>query len=372
MARESRYQSLWVGLVVLAALAVFAVAMLVIGQETQLFVPKLTFRTNFADASGLRVGSPVTMAGVRVGSVRRIILPTDPTSQGIEVVMTVNREYAARVREGTTAQLVFLQMVANEKAVDLTPGDPEGKVLPPGSFIPPAEVEPILETGRTIADTLEEITADLREILGAMRRGEGLLGKAIVDPEFGNETLTRLNTVLASMNDVLLRMQRGEGLVARLLADEQYGRDVTARLSELLEAAGRIVEGIEQGRGALGRLAAEGEAEQMVDDLSAAAASIRRLGERLDERRGLVERLVADEELADRLARNVDETMARLASITRKIDEGEGTLGLLVNEPTLYDDVEQLITGMRRSRLVSWLLRRYHRKGGQREAGSGS
>jgi len=372
MAREGTMQKVAVGAVVLGALVIFAASMLVIGQETQLFVPKLTFRTNFADASGLRTGSPVTMAGVRVGSVRRIILPTDPSSQGIEIVMAINREYGARVREGTTAQPVFLQMVANEKAVDLRPGDPEGKPLPPGSFIPPAEVQPILETGRTIADTLEEITADLRELLGAMRRGEGLLGKAIVDPKFGTETLTRLNDALASMNDVLERMQRGEGLVARLLADDEYGRNVTDRLAETVDGLGRIVDRLESGEGLLGELTTGEQGRQIVEDLGEAAASLRRFGERLDQGQGLMERLVSDRELADRVARNLDETLARLASITRKIDEGRGSLGLLINEPTLYDDVEQLITGMRRSRLVSWLIRRYHRKGERRDRPAGS
>ena len=37
---------------------------LIIGEQTQLFRPKIAFRTVFPDASGLGVGSPVTMAGI--------------------------------------------------------------------------------------------------------------------------------------------------------------------------------------------------------------------------------------------------------------------------------------------------------------------
>ncbi|UCF67124.1 MAG: MCE family protein [Acidobacteriota bacterium] len=362
MALKKRHQ-LAVGLVVIVSLVIFAVTILIIGQETRLFVSKVTYRTNFAEASGLRVGSPVTMAGVRVGNVQRIVLPTDPTSEGIEVFISVDQAYAPRVREGTQAKTVFLQFVANEKAVDLTPGDPLKPALEEGDFIPPEETKEILETGRTIADTLEEITADLREVLGAMRRGEGLLGKAIVDPEFGSETITKLNTALEALGGVLSRVEHGEGLVGKALADEALATAVSDNLKQAISSIAAVAQRLEGGEGLLGQLTVEGQQEQILDDVARGAEAFRRLAERAEASEGLLDRLVDDEQLAARLSANLDETFARLASIARKIDEGEGSLGLLVNEATLHDDIDTLITGMRSSRLMSWLIRRYHRKG---------
>jgi phospholipid/cholesterol/gamma-HCH transport system substrate-binding protein len=48
---------------------------------------------------------------------------------------------------------------------------------------------------------------------------------------------------------------------------------------------------------------------------------------------------------------------ANLNSILQKIDRGEGTLGLLVNDPTLYDDLKLLVGGAQRSLLVRSLIR---------------
>ena len=61
-----------VGTVVAAALVILVGGILIIGEQTQLFRPKVGFRTVFPDASGLGVGSPVTMAGIQIGVVDSI------------------------------------------------------------------------------------------------------------------------------------------------------------------------------------------------------------------------------------------------------------------------------------------------------------
>jgi phospholipid/cholesterol/gamma-HCH transport system substrate-binding protein len=48
---------------------------------------------------------------------------------------------------------------------------------------------------------------------------------------------------------------------------------------------------------------------------------------------------------------------ARARSILEKVDEGEGTIGLLLNDPTLYDDLKSLVGGAQRSLMVRSLIR---------------
>ena len=43
--------------------------------------------------------------------------------------------------------------------------------------------------------------------------------------------------------------------------------------------------------------------------------------------------------------------------ILTKIDEGEGTLGLLVNDPRLYEDLKILVGGAQRSLLLRSLIK---------------
>ena len=49
--------------------------------------------------------------------------------------------------------------------------------------------------------------------------------------------------------------------------------------------------------------------------------------------------------------------MARLNSILAKVDRGEGSLGLLLNDATLYEDLKILVGGAQRSTLVRALIR---------------
>ena len=63
--------------------------------------------------------------------------------------------------------------------------------------------------------------------------------------------------------------------------------------------------------------------------------------------------MVEDEAYSRRLLGNLDRAIADLAEVAAKLDRGQGTLGKLVNDPTLYQETRSLVGGARRS----WLLR---------------
>ncbi|MBP7148392.1 MAG: MCE family protein [Acidobacteria bacterium] len=356
-------RAFWVGLTVIVSLVIFAAAVLMVGEQTQMFKAKVTYRTNVPDASGLRAGSPVSMAGVRIGTVDRIVLPVSPKAQGIDVYLKVDEDYAPRVREGTQAKLAFLQFVANEKSVDLKPGDPSGRVLPEGALIPMAPSTELLETGRTIADTLEEVTADVRDILGSIRRGDGLVGRAFMDPNFGKPTLEALNKSLTSLADVLSRVQQGQGLAGRLVADDAAAAEIMANLQKTSASMAAVAARLEEGQGMLGEMSSRDASGGIAADLRTGVGALKEVATGLQQGQGLAGALLRDPELSRRISGNLDEASARLASIARKVDEGQGTLGLLVNERSLHDHVDSVITGVRESRFVSWLLHRYYQKG---------
>jgi len=51
-----------------------------------------------------------------------------------------------------------------------------------------------------------------------------------------------------------------------------------------------------------------------------------------------------------------------LASILKKIDEGEGTLGSLVNNPEIYQSLKAVVESLERGKLAKWYLRRNVKK----------
>jgi phospholipid/cholesterol/gamma-HCH transport system substrate-binding protein len=65
----------------------------------------------------------------------------------------------------------------------------------------------------------------------------------------------------------------------------------------------------------------------------------------------------ADDESLPRAAQDLQISLANLRAITARINEGEGTLGALVVDPTVYDRLAAVLDGASRSALLRALIR---------------
>ena len=352
-----------VGAFVVLALIVLAVGVMAVGGESKLFVRKVTYRALFPSTDGLIEGSPVKMGGVQIGTVMSLRLPTDPGARGVEVGIGVEIAYASRVRQGSEAALRFLQYLSGEKYVEVTPGDPDKAPYEEGALLPVQEASKIFEQGEDIAENLNAITIALKEILEPLQRGEGLLGQALQNPEFGKESLAALQGTLKNLEAISGRIRQGEGFAGRLLNDPTLGGRVDD-LAKSIESLSALLQGLTRGEGAAGDLFERGgDSEQAIAELKEASASLRRTAAKLESSDGLVGKLLNDKAYSDKLATSLDEAVANLAAITGKINRGEGTLGALVNDRTLYDGAEDVFAGVNDSKFARWMLRHYQKKG---------
>ena len=88
-----------------------------------------------------------------------------------------------------------------------------------------------------------------------------------------------------------------------------------------------------------------------------------RISAKLETDDGLIGRLLNDTEFSEALAADLQTTLANAAEISTKVNRGEGTLGALINERTLHDGMEDVVTGVNDSKFARWLLRHYQKKG---------
>jgi phospholipid/cholesterol/gamma-HCH transport system substrate-binding protein len=323
----------------------------------------------FPNAEGLRVGSPVKIAGVVVGTVTDISLSTDPETSGIEVEIGVDRAFANRVREDSRAALRIHQLLSGEKFVEIIAGSPESPRMHQGSVIEPEEAQEILEQAAVTAENLNDITISLKNILGALERGDGLMGQMINDPEFGQQGLAALRGALENLEVLTSDILEGQGFAGRLLYDDSFTAKVD-KLSQTLDGIADLIAGASAGRGGVGAMFAEdGAGQQAIEDFREAAARIREMSERLSSKEGLLGRLINDPEYSEAVARDVRTTFSNLAEITDKINSGQGTLGLLINKRELHDSAEEIVVGVDDSKFARWVLRHYRKKGIKAEDG---
>jgi len=119
---NSRLVEIWVGIFVAAGTAaLFMLAMQVSNLSTYANDEGYDVTARFEDASGLKVRSPVSMAGVRIGRVTGI----EFDKQTLEAVVTMTIETRFDTLPKDTSASIYTAGLLGEKYVGLEPGGDE-------------------------------------------------------------------------------------------------------------------------------------------------------------------------------------------------------------------------------------------------------
>lgn len=358
-------RELKVGLVVLAALTALAIGIFFVGQESHLFGLKNRYFVQFSSVEGLATGNPVQLDGVNVGQIRRIVLPEAVDESLLTVWVSVDRTYAQRIREDSQARIQTLGLLG-DKYIQISSGSPDAPILPDGGQIPAApgtELDELLASGGSAMDNLVAISASLRNILARMEAGEGVLGELTTESETAQDVRTKIVSILASAERITQSIEAGEGTLGRLVKDDGLAREVQSAF----EGFSRALTQLHDGEGVLPALLTDAEIRdrfrETLGNLSTASEGLSVVAMELREGDGLLARMLADEEYGRKVAADVAELIERMNSVTRKIDEGRGSLGALINDPAITEAVNDIIVGIDESRLLRWLVRNRQKKG---------
>src|SRR5271163_2059503 len=100
--QEVRWSQLKVGVIVLVAVVILTTFLFLMTSSSGLgvFSRKLTVHTYFANSAGLKVGAPVDLQGVAIGTVKAVTVVTDPEHRQtpVEVVMKIDGKYHKSLR----------------------------------------------------------------------------------------------------------------------------------------------------------------------------------------------------------------------------------------------------------------------------------
>lgn len=321
------WAELRVGVLVLAALAILATFVFVTG-EGALLARRVEFKTYLPDVSGLKAGAPVRLAGVEVGSVRRVGLsgfPRQPTRHA-EVIFEVREQYRREIRTDSEA-FITTEGLLGESVLEITRGVS-------GSPIRPAGEVPGTERGniKKIVQNVDTITDDIRVLLADVRTGKGTMGKLIYDPALYNRAYQAMN----QFRSLTQRAAAGEGTLGKLVvSDELYNR-----FKNTAETIDEVAHDLRAGKGTLGKLIYDTTVYDKADSVVSRAD---RIVARVEAGEGTLGKLITE----DALHKDIQGTFGNAREITRKLNEGEGTLGRAVNDPRLYENINEFTSEMR-------------------------
>jgi phospholipid/cholesterol/gamma-HCH transport system substrate-binding protein len=340
--KEIQWSQLKVGMLVLVATAVLvALIFLMTGASGGLFAHQVVLRCYFPNASGLKVGAPVTLEGVTIGNVAHMRIDQSHNPNPVEVVMRVSAVSLRDLHTDSTAQITTAG-VLGDSFVDIdsknATGPPplnNGELQQSGaptiqsvintSQVSIEEINRLIRKIEVLTDTLnssrgtvgellndpgmkkkvELIASDLQTITSNIAQGKGSLGQLIND----NTLATKLNTTVDQLNTLTANLNAGKGTAGKFLNDETAFNNFNSAMSNL----NQILASINAGNGAIGKMTKDPETAKKLTDL-----------------------------------------IANLDSILKNLNEGEGSAGQFLKNRSLYnhadqtlDQAQQLVKGMR-------------------------
>jgi phospholipid/cholesterol/gamma-HCH transport system substrate-binding protein len=120
--------------------------------------------------------------------------------------------------------------------------------------------------------------------------------------------------------------------------------DVVANLGALTNQMGDLLQKVNQGKGTLGKILND---TSIYDKLDATAAEATSLVKDARTGNGTIGRLMSDDELYRSVKSKIDRldgTLNKFDTIVDKIDRGDGTIGKFLNDASLYNKADQVVT----------------------------
>lgn len=295
------WEQLKVGVVILAALGVLAIAIYKLGQAANLFHRRYELIAYLPNASGLVAGGTVLVAGQFAGTIKSIdFLPVDnDTTRNLRLRMAIDASLRDQVRSDSKAKVRTLGLLG-DKVIDISIGTPRYGVLRDGDTIavaPSLDYEAVLAQAAGAVNEMVDLTHDLRALTNGILDGKGTVGqlmtnRALYDQFVG--TMSRANTMLT-------KLQNPNGTFARLLDDPTlYNRFIG-----VVTSADSLVVSLNDKNGTIGKLLRD-------DSLYTHFVSMAQAGD----------------------------------SIMKALSNGQGPVARLLNDPTLYDRLNKLTTDL--------------------------
>lgn len=308
-----------VGAVVVGTMLVLVAATMFL-QQADLGGERTSVEARFRDVGNLQVGNAVVIRGVTAGRVEGVSLANDgwvtaelKLNAGIELptdpvvlvqAATLFGEWQAVITSRGAApgiNEVFLQL---QDSVDAPPQTLPGAVLP--------DIAQLTSVAGGIAGNVASVAERVRVA-------------------FDDSAARELRNTISDFNAMSRQLSQTVRTQSRNL--DSVATDVRSGAADLSEGMSALQRSIAR----LDSATSEGEVQRIVSEIQVAATNLRMVSERVS----------AIAVSLQRSESSLRGALTQADSIFTRVNRGEGSLGLLVNDPSLYRNSDSLVVDLR-------------------------
>jgi phospholipid/cholesterol/gamma-HCH transport system substrate-binding protein len=161
-----------------------------------------------------------------------------------------------------------------------------------------------------------------------------------VDTVLDPKTVGLIRESLEHIHGILHETDKGNGLAHALFYDRKTADDMQRIEANLTQLSQHVDEGVQHINTVLGSI--DGDGRNVLNNVSRAAKSI---GD------------TADSVQKSKIVANLDHASGDLAQMASYMKSGQGTMGSLIMDPTVYEQLVQVLGGVGRSRVLRALVR---------------
>ena len=273
-----------IGIMVVGAIIIMFVGFRVM-KDIPIFRASHQIYAVFPKVTGLNAGNQILVRGVKVGSVKEVQLTQNDS---VKVVMAIEEVYS--IPKGSAAKVEALDFLGT-MAIVIDRGKGVESV-DYGERIEGKYEKPIMEK-------FEENSGDLASSVS----------NSVTEFE---QLLTQLNKIMSEKNtqkvdSIITNFQGSSQNITRLINDKQ---SAISNSISLIEDILKSVDSMSE------------ENRQKIDSIMV--------------------NLQSSSEQLNQLSGNLETTLSKVDAIVTKLDDGEGTLGLMINNPSVYHNIDSL------------------------------
>jgi phospholipid/cholesterol/gamma-HCH transport system substrate-binding protein len=226
------------GMFITGGLALFILAIFIIGKQKNLFNPVFKITSTFYNVSGLQVGNNIRFSGINVGTVNNISIINDST---VSVEMLIRKNVKQFIKSDCEVAIGSEGLIGDRLLI-ITQGSTDSPLVKEGQQLKskePVEMDAIMTSIQLTADNAAIISAQLAEIMIQINSGNGTLGRLIKDSTIAenlNQTVKNLKKSSRGLNENM------DAAKENFLFRGYYKRKVKAAEKITADSADKVLE----------------------------------------------------------------------------------------------------------------------------------